>query len=443
MAALPRLLQLEEGAPGDHLAAVADEGLEDLLEVHDLRLAILDGDHVDAEDGLQLGLGEEVVDHHLAGLAALDLDHHPQAVLVGLVTQLGDALDLLVLHEFGDLLDQPRLVHLVGQLVDDDVVATGLVVMLDGVAGAHVDAPAAGAIGLEDAGTAVDDAAGGEVRAGNMLDQVVDAQGIVVDQRQAGVDDLAHVVGRDVGRHAHRDARGAVDQQVGHLGRQHVGDTLGAVVVVDPVDGILLEVGQQLVGEPGHAHLGVTHGGGAVAVDGTEVALAIHQHMAHGEILGHAHDGVVDGTVPVGMVLTDDIAHHAGGLLVRLVPVVAELVHGEQHAPMHRLQAIAHVGQRTADDHAHRVIEVRLLELVLDIDWQNLSGDVTHGSSNPLHCNRLARHVAVTWRAITALHHTIPDADKGARQAPAAPWLHGPHPRSSPPCRSPHRAARR
>ena len=35
---------------------------------------------------------------------------------------------------------------------------------------------------------------------------------------------------------------------------------------------------------------------------------------------------------------------------------------------MHRLQAVAHVGQRAADDHAHRVIEVGALHLVGDRD---------------------------------------------------------------------------
>ena len=444
MAALPRLAQFIEGTPGDHLAAVADEGLEHLLEVEGARLAILQGDHVDAEDVLQLGLGEEVVDHHLAGLAALDLDHHPQAVLVGLVAQLGDALDALLLDQLGDLLDQPRLVHLVGQLGDDDVVAAALVVVLDGVAGAHVDTPAAGAVGLEDAGTAVDDAPGGEVRPGDVLHQVVDGKGVVVDQRQAGVDHLHHVVGRDIGGHAHGDARGAVDQQVGHLGGQHVRDALGAVVVVDPVDRLLLKVGQELMGQARHAHLGVAHGRGAVAIDGAEVALAVDQHVTHGEVLGHAHDGVVDGTVTVGVVLTDDIAHHAGGLLVGLVPVVAELVHGEQHAPVHRLEAIAHIRQRPADDHAHRVIEVRLLEFVLDVDWQNLSGDVTHGSSNPLHCKRLAARRGVARGAITASHHTTPgEAKAGAIRPPAGPAGSAARPRWGWHGWPPRRAARR
>ena len=53
-------------------------------------------------------------------LAALELDHDAHAVAVGLVAQVGDALDLLLAHQLGDALDQPRLVDLVGDLGDDD-----------------------------------------------------------------------------------------------------------------------------------------------------------------------------------------------------------------------------------------------------------------------------------------------------------------------------------
>ena len=43
------------------------------------------------------------------------------------------------------------------------------------------------------------------------------------EQRLAGVDHFAQVVRRDVGRHADRDARRTVDQQIGNLGRQDSG----------------------------------------------------------------------------------------------------------------------------------------------------------------------------------------------------------------------------
>ena len=41
---------------------------------------------------------------------------------------------------------------------------------------------------------------------------------------------------------------------------------------------------------------------------------------------------------------------------------------------MDRLEAVAHVGQRAAHDHAHRVIEVRGLHLIDDVDAFELAG---------------------------------------------------------------------
>ena len=130
------------------------------------------------------------------------------------------------------------------------------------------------------------------------------------------------------------------------------------VVVGDHVDGLLVQVVQQFVGELAQADLGVTHGRRRVAVHRTEVALAVHQQVAQGEVLGHAHDGVVDGRVAVGVVLTDDVTDHTGRLLVGLVVVVAHVVHGVEAAPVHRLEAVAHVRQGAADDDRHGVVHV-------------------------------------------------------------------------------------
>ena len=131
------------------------------------------------------------------------------------------------------------------------------------------------------------------------------------------------VVGRDVGGHAHGDARGAVDQEVGEAAGQHQGLLQGAVVVGDEVDRFLVQVLEEFVGQTGQAHLGVTHGRRGVAVDGAEVALAVHQGVAQGEVLGHAHHGVVDRGVAVGVILADDVADDAGALAVGPVAVVS------------------------------------------------------------------------------------------------------------------------
>jgi hypothetical protein len=126
MAAFARLAQLEHRAPGDHLAAVLQEDTDQVLQVAQPGLAVDQRHHVDAEGVLQLRLLVQVVQHHLGHFAALELDHQAHAGLVGLVLDVADAFDLLLVHQLGDALLQRLLVDLVGQLVDDDGLALAL-----------------------------------------------------------------------------------------------------------------------------------------------------------------------------------------------------------------------------------------------------------------------------------------------------------------------------
>ena len=205
----------------------------------------------------------------------------------------------LVAHQLDDALEQPRLVDLVRQLGDDDRLAAAIVDLLELRARADRQASAAGLVGGGDFLRAVDDAGGRKIRPRHVLHQAGQRKRRIVDQRQAGVDDLGQIVRRDVGGHADRDTRGAVDQQVRHARRQDRRLVLGLVVVGYEVDRFLVDVGQQLVREPRHAHFGVAHGRRRIAVHRAEVALAVDQQVAHRERLRHAHDGVVDRHIAV------------------------------------------------------------------------------------------------------------------------------------------------
>ena len=371
MAASSRPAQQEHGAPHHHFAAVLQEGIQHVAQIHRARLAVHQRHAVDAEHLLQLRMGVQVVEHDVAVLAAAQFDDHAQTVLVRFVADLGDAFDAPFLHQLGDLLDHLRLVDLVGNLVDDDgfLAAAGV---LHPRPGANVDAPAPGAVRLHDAGAAIDDGAGGEVRPLDVLHQAVDGDARVVEQRQAGVHHFDEVVRRNVRRHADGDAGRAVDQQVRHPSRQHLGDLQRFVVVGDGVDRLFIQIREHLAADLRHAHFGVARRGGRVAVDGAEVALAVRQRVAQHEVLRHAHDGLVDGAVAVRVVLRHHFADDVGGFARRPVVEVAQLVHRVEHAPMHRLQAVAHVRQRAGDDDAHRVVEIRLPQLFLDAAGQNL-----------------------------------------------------------------------
>ena len=196
----------------------------------------------------------------------------------------------------------------------------------------------------------------------------------IADQRDAGVDQFAQIMRRDIGRHADGDAAGAVDQEIGKARRQHHRLVLVAVVIGLEVDGVLVDVVEQRHRRLGQPAFGVAHGRRRIAVDRTEIALPVDQLQAHGEILRHAHQRVVDRLVAVRVIFAHHVADHARRFHVFLVGRMPLLVHRMQDAPVHRLQAVAHIGQRPRHDHAHGVIEVRALHLLGDRDRTDIGG---------------------------------------------------------------------
>jgi hypothetical protein len=317
VAALACLAQLEHGAPRHHLAPVLEEDRDQVLQVAELRLAVDQRDHVDAEGVLQLRLLVEVVEDDLGHLAALELDDDAHAGLVALVLDVADALELLLVNQLGHPLEQVLLVHLVGNLVDDDRLALTLVDVLEVALRAHDDAAATGAIALANAAEAVDDSGGGKSGAGMIsISSSIVASGRRSRCTHASTTSL-RLCGGMFGRHAHRDAARAVDEQVRQLRRHDERLLLAAVVVRAEVHRLLVEIGEHLVRDLGEADLGVAHRRRVVAVDRAEVALAVDEHVAHREVLRHAHDRVVDRLVAVRVVLADDVADDARRLLVR------------------------------------------------------------------------------------------------------------------------------
>ncbi len=367
MGAVAGMIELVLGAPRDDLGAEADERLEELLEAHQPRAAAVERQRVDAERGLQRREAIELVQHDVGHGVALELDHQPHAVAIALVADLGDAFDPLVAHHFGDALVQARLVFLIGDLGDDDRFAAAAR-LLDPGLGAHDQRAAAELVAGADAVAAEDGAAGREVRPGHVFHELRHGELGIVDQRAAGVDQLAEIVRRDVGRHADGDAARAVGQQVG-IGRRQDGRLLLALVVVRlELDRVLVDVGEQRFGGAGQARLGVAHGRRRIAIHRTEIALPRNQRQAHGEVLRHAHHGVVDRGVAVRVILAHHVADDAGGFAEGPRRIVAAFLHGVEDAPLHRLQPVARIGQRTRHDHAHGVIEVGAPHLLFDGD---------------------------------------------------------------------------
>ncbi len=240
--------------------------------------------------------------------------------------------------------------------------------MLDGNLGAHEEAAASGAVGLEQTLAPVDEAGGGEVRPLDDGQNLFELGLGLFHQQNGGGDNLGEIVGRDVGGHADGDSIGAVDEQGGNARGQDGGLDRGVVEVGDEVDRVLVDVGQQLGGDGGEAGFGVTVGGGRIAIDGAEVSLAVDEAVAQGKILRHAHGGVVDRGVAVRMVFAQDLADDLGALDVLAIVQQAHVMHGVENAPMDRLQSVADVGQGAANDDRHRIVEIRAPHLLFNVD---------------------------------------------------------------------------
>jgi hypothetical protein len=199
---------------------------------------------------------------------------------------------------------------------------------------------------------------GREIGRRHDFNQLVDADRGIREHSEARVDDFGEIVRRDVGRHADRDARRSINQQIRQARRQDRWFLLFAVVIRDEIDRFLVDIGGELVGDPLQPALGVAHRRRVVAIDRAEVALAVDQRVAERKVLRHPNQRVVDRHVAVRMVFTHHLADDPGTLHIRPVPDGVGFVHCIEDAPVHGLEAIAHVGQRPADDHAHRIIEV-------------------------------------------------------------------------------------
>ena len=358
--------QLVSGPADDDFGPMLDKVLNELLEVQRHRTALHKTHVVDPEGALQLRVLVEVIEHHAGHGIALEVVDDAHSVAVRLVAHIRNTLNLLVVNERGGLLNHRGLVHHIGNFGNNDLFLAGFA-GFEACFCPHNYATPTGFEGLLNALIAVDDAARGEVRSRDVLHQLGHRDIRVFEVGNDAAHYLGQVVRGHVGGHAHGDSRSAVHQQIGKLGGHHARLFQRVVKVGLEVNRVLVEVVEHLIGDALEAGLGVAHSGRRIAIDGTKVALTVYQRIAQAPVLGHAYHRIVHRCVAMRVVFTQDLTHDAGALFVGFVVAHAQLTHAVEHAAMHGLQAVAHIGQRPGDDDRHRVVDVRAPHLVFDV----------------------------------------------------------------------------
>ena len=130
---------------------------------------------------------------------------------------------------------------------------------------------------------------------------------------------------------------------------------------------MLPQFGHQVFGDGGELGLGVTVGRGRIAIDGAEVAMAVDERQPHDPILRQADQGFVNGDVAVRVIFADDVADDAGALAGPAIGVQMQLVvHRVEDAALHRLEAVADVGQGAGGDDGQGIRQVAAARFLHD-----------------------------------------------------------------------------
>ena len=337
-----------------------DPLVQNLAHAHNARVTIDEHVEVARERILQRGRAIEL-GHELVGVdTALKIDGDAQAREVGFIADVGDLLDLALLGELDDALDDDIGLGGVGNLVDLDDALFGN----PAPAGADLEAAKAGLDNLFHLLAAVDDlAAGREVGHGHVLEQV--AIGILEVVHRCGTD-LVEVEAADIGRHGDADALIGRDEDVGERGGQQARLLHGAVVAVNEVDRVLVNVLEDLGADGGELGLGVTRGGVAqvARIVFAKVALRLHEGGKQRFVTRRqAHHRLVDRGVAVRVEL-HSLTHDVGALLA-LALEQTHFVHGVEQLAVRGLKAVD-LGERTRNVDAHSVGHVVDLERLRD-----------------------------------------------------------------------------
>ena len=288
-----RLAKLKLGSPSDNFVPVIDIMADHLLQIESSRSAMNQRNNVHPECVLELRVLVELILHDQRQGIAFEFDNDAHSVAIGLVTEIGNAFDLFISREHGDFFYQRAFVYLVWDFCRDEGISTRANLFFVKLA-AHHNPTAAGVISLAHFGVPVYDTAGWEIRGGHDVYELIYGDVNVVDVGYGRRDHLPRVMGWNLGSHSDRNAVRSVDEKIGNSSRQHLWFLQGSVEVILKIDGVLAEIPQHFLGNPGHSGLRIPHCRSTVSIHRAEVSLSIDEGTSHGKILGHANHGIVN-----------------------------------------------------------------------------------------------------------------------------------------------------
>ena len=169
-----------------------------------------------------------------------------------------------------------------------------------------------------------------------------------------------------IGSHSDGNAGRAVEQEKRHLRREHGRLGNGVIEVQLEINGILVEVAKNVLGDFLKLGLCVSHSCHRVAVHRTEVTLAENERISLVPVLGKTGKGIIYAGVAVRVELTQYVSHNSRRFLGLSGVAQSETVHSEENSSLNRLESVTDIRKRTGYDDRHRIIDICGPHLVVD-----------------------------------------------------------------------------
>ena len=282
-----------------------------LLQGQNPWLVIHQGQHNYTKGILQLSMLVQLIQHNIRVNVLAQLNNNAHALAVRFIPQVSNALNLLVSSQLCNLLNQSCLVHLIRQLCNYYswlTIRHGFNMRL----GPHLHRATTSGIGIPNTSGAHNQTASREIWSLNNSHQLLYRSIRIVNKHQNTINNLTHIMRRNIGSHTYRNTGCTVNQQLWELGWQYRRLLQGFIVVWYKIHSVLINILQHQLCNFGHAHLSVTHSCWRITIHRTKVTMAISQHIAHGEILSHTHNSIINRAITMRMIFTKNFAYNTG-----------------------------------------------------------------------------------------------------------------------------------
>ena len=307
MRLLSRLAKLEFRAATDHCATMIDVARNQIAEGERSRLAIDQRNIHDAVCRLQR---REFVQLAFDDSWICSLAKHNQnarlCIASRMISHIDDVWNSIVFLRINNALDENALHHLIGNLFDDDHVASVFRLVTNTTT--HSQPSTTCGIRLGDSATSNDRTSRWEIRSRHKRKKSIQSNVWIIDRRHNRIGNFAKIVRRHCTCHTNSNSRRSVHKKIWKLAWKNHRLHQAIVIIWLEIYSFFVEIFQHRNCDASHSSFGISHRCGWITFNRSKVSLLVDQQCARLPRLTKIHKRWIDDGLTVRVIISACVA---------------------------------------------------------------------------------------------------------------------------------------